>query len=175
MFSETARRIKEGLLSSVEGGTLQWLQGYQAVHPLSAETLTADSPRTPGGDSASIGIVALGQSGEKSSTPSESSAVSGASALARAVSKKEHHFIEATAFLKDGFEELLKCRCVSPRIFSAITLTSFQFLSHYLPNFQILQWSYPYAFFEFEHDDHGDYSRFAMQQFIWKKDLCVIN
>jgi hypothetical protein len=27
-----------------------------------------------------------------------------------------------------------------------------------------LQWSYPYAFFEFENDDHGDYSRSTPQQ-----------
>lgn len=96
MFKETARRIREGLLASVEGGTLKWLQGYQALHPLTAEVAVSAAEMMP-----------VAQSGEKSGA-------TGSSVVPVAVSsRKEHLFTDATAFLKDGFEELLKCRCVS--------------------------------------------------------------
>ena len=112
MFKETARRIGEGLLASREqGGTLKWLQGYQVPHPLLEEA--TGTPPTDASDSLVAGPSSiLAVSGEKSdsiSTP----APSVASAEPAVVTKKRSHFTDATAFLKDGFEELLKCRCVS--------------------------------------------------------------
>jgi len=110
MFSETARRIHEGLLASMDGGSLKWLQGYQAPHPLmvaDADT-PASSPRnrapSPLPDAAPLSLPVSGEKG--AATVSESSA-------AAPVRTKKKHFTDATAFLKDGFEELLKCRCVS--------------------------------------------------------------
>ncbi len=110
MFKETARRIGEGLLASrEEGGTLKWLQGYQVPHPLLEE---AGEPSPVSSDKSNSRQVGAHVSGEKSDgigmyTPS----VTAGTTVVR--KKNDSHFTDATAFLKDGFEELLKCRCVS--------------------------------------------------------------
>lgn len=109
MFKETARRIGEGLLASKEeGGTLKWLQGYQVPHPLLE---AAGEPSPVSSDKSNLRQGSALVSGEKSdgiSTSAPSLTVG-----PTAVKKNDSHFTDATAFLKDGFEELLKCRCVS--------------------------------------------------------------
>jgi len=109
MFKETARRIGEGLLASKEeGGTLKWLQGYQVPHPLLE---AAREPSPVSSDKSNSRQVSAHVSGEKSDGISTSAP--SVTAGPTAVKKNDSHFTDATAFLKDGFEELLKCRCVS--------------------------------------------------------------
>lgn len=139
MFTETARRIHEGLLASMEGGTLKWLQGYQAQHPLTVtDTDTpAGSPRNrdraPSPLPDSLPSV-LPVSGEKG--PASANSVSSSMVVLPPRPTKKKHFTDATAFLKDGFEELLKCRCVRAFalyfVFSILSVT-FSSLLSYLP------------------------------------------
>lgn len=106
MFKETARRIGEGLLASREGGTLKWLQGYQVPHPLQEVTAEDQSAEV------NASLTSAPVSGEKSGSTGPS--VPSPAASEPVVStKRVSHFTDSTAFLKDGFEELLKCRCVS--------------------------------------------------------------
>ena len=115
MFKETAKRIREGLLSSLEGGALKWLQGLQVPNPLlhtgsSAKAAVTSSIPVSGekNTSAAAGSVSGGKIGGIS-VHSTTSAASAATPL----DASAYNFDHATSFLTQGFEELLMCRCVS--------------------------------------------------------------
>lgn len=121
MFKETERRIRDGLLASLDGGSLKWLQGYQAPNPLldslnevpTAPT-TQDSVRS-GEKSGAIDLYA-GEKGASSVPRSGEKADSRASDQLSApprLDATQYDFKGAMGFLKEGFEELVKCRCVS--------------------------------------------------------------
>lgn len=111
MFKETAKRIRDGLLASLTGGSLKWLQGYQAPNPLLQSTHNASSsPKFHSSEAAMPSMPAV--AGEKG--PAERAAGRAPhSKFVEAVDESSLNFTFATGFLKEGFEELLKCRCVS--------------------------------------------------------------
>lgn len=137
MYNETARRIHDGLLHSLEGGDIKWLQGYLSPHPLSSEGSSGSGTSSVGGNGSVGGVSDVGSvhvSGEKGPpsstnntnttnhisttntntiTNSNSTNTTTTSNNSNSNNTTSARFIEATAFLKDGFEELLKCRCVS--------------------------------------------------------------
>jgi hypothetical protein len=135
MFVETEKRIRDGLLASLEGGSLKWLQGYQVPNPLlhnnnteeDGEHSTATSPAapstvsaekapqptTPGSPNAKSNVSAP-KSGEKAgSRPSTQKHAAPVIAPAALVDLRKYDFKHAMGFLREGFEELVKCRCVS--------------------------------------------------------------
>jgi hypothetical protein len=135
MFVETEKRIRDGLLASLDGGSLKWLQGYQVPNPLlhnnnteeDGEHSTATSPAAPSTVSAekapqsttpgspnTKSNVSAPKSGEKagsrSSTQKHTAPVIAPAAV---VDLRKYDFKHAMGFLREGFEELVKCRCVS--------------------------------------------------------------
>jgi hypothetical protein len=126
MFKETARRIKEGLLASLDGGSLKWLQGYQAPNPLlhnvDVSTIKALPAAQKSGEKAA---PAVGKSGEKGAPVLRSVP----STLTLSTTAEEHasgyNYEFATGFLKEGFEELLKCRCVSSVILCTLRVGAY--------------------------------------------------
>jgi hypothetical protein len=123
MYKETARRIKEGLLASLEGGSLHWLQGYQAPNPLlhnvdpekvaAARAPAAQSGEKSGEKGAVKGSLSNAKPGGKAIAGGGSAPIVSAAAVSAAESSGIYNFEYATGFLKDGFEELVKCRSVS--------------------------------------------------------------
>jgi hypothetical protein len=115
MFKETARRIKEGLLASLDGGSLKWLQGYQAPNPLlhNVDVSAIKPPQTASRSGEKSTPTVGGRSGEKGAPTLRSvpSALTLSTTTEEQASGLNYEF--ATGFLKEGFEELLKCRCVS--------------------------------------------------------------
>ena len=121
MFRETERRIREGLVSSLDGGSLKWLQGYQAPNPLLEGV---DPARIPPMKQTGAELHRAGEKGPPEKTASTPAGKAGGAApvvaqtaVSAALQEAEEagvlNFEYATGFLKTGFEELLKCRCVS--------------------------------------------------------------
>ena len=147
MFKETARRIKEGLIASLEGGSLKWLQGYQAPNPLlqnvdpvslNPTVLPAPAPLSgvKAGTSSSTAGKTQAHSGQKGvpSIPSMGRMDSTNSMLA-AEEASGYNFEYATGFLKEGFEELLKCRSVSNLSLFHLYSSSFSDYLHFFEFF----------------------------------------
>lgn len=127
MFKETANRIRDGLLASLSGGSLKWLQGYQAPNPLLHNVCSGVSDsNSSSGASAGDTFPAVAMSGEKAPPAAQvhttvtKSAMPATTIVHPLPDTVSYNYTHATRFLKDGFEELLKCRCV--RSFPVINL-----------------------------------------------------
>lgn len=55
---------------------------------------------------------------------------------------------------------LFPCTCCTTHVLFNYLHTAYYSITTHLS--QILQWSYPYAYFEFENDDYNDYSRYVL-------------
>lgn len=132
MSRDTFKRIEDGLKSSLEG-KLKWLQGSNVPNPMVStkqgnDLLDALSHEDMSHLKAGAFPPADGYSSPSRGKP-ELQVAEGVPLIAK-------HFIKPSPylqFLSDGFDELLRCR-------------------------QFLQWSYPYAYFEFEESDDSDYN-----------------